>query len=88
MKINRYAVRPDLTFFFDVDVDAALGRINASRVQKDIFEKRELLLRVADGYRTLYEAPTPDVVRLDANLPADKVYEDLTRALGSRLLGE
>jgi dTMP kinase len=88
MKINRYAVRPDLTFFFDVDVDAALGRINASRVQKDIFEKRELLLRVAEGYRKLYEAPTPDVVRLDANLPADKVYEDLTRALATRLLGQ
>ncbi len=85
MKINRYAVRPDLTFFFDVDVDVALARIDATRVQKDIFEKRELLVRVADGYRKLYAAQLPDVVHLDAGLPIERVYEDLTGAV-SRLL--
>jgi len=85
-QINRYAIRPDLTLFFDVDVDAALARITSSRVQKDIFETRELLVRVADSYRKLYSNPPPDVFRVDANQPVDRVYDDMIGAV-KRLLG-
>jgi len=86
LQINRYAVRPDLTLFFDVDVDTALARIAASRVQTDIFEKRELLVRVADGYRKLYSGQAPDVFRLDANQSVERVYEDLNQAV-TRVFG-
>ena len=78
--INRYAVTPDLTLFLDVDVDTALGRIGATRVQRDIFETSELLVRVAEGYRQHYQKPRPDMAVLDSNPAVDDVFKQMIAA--------
>ncbi len=55
--INRFAPPPDLTLYLDVDVDVALGRISSTRTSADLFEKRDVLLRVRENYLRLYEHP-------------------------------
>jgi len=79
--INRYAVMPDLTLFLEVEVDTALKRIGTTRVQTDIFETKELLDRIAGGYRKLYSEPSDDVVILDSNQSLDEVRTQLVAAL-------
>jgi dTMP kinase len=69
--INRFAPAPDLTVYLDVDVDVALGRISSTRTATDLFEKRDVLLRVRANYLRLYEQPDRPV-RVIAPLPSVK----------------
>ena len=46
--INSQAQLPDLTLYFQVDVDTALSRIEArDGVQRDLFEEKDALTRIA-----------------------------------------
>jgi len=85
-QINRYAVEPDLTLFLEIDVDTALGRIGADRVQTDIFETRELLERIAAGYGELYASGPDSTAVLDSTLPLEQVTRAMTDAVETHLL--
>ena len=75
--INRFAPPPDLTIYLDVDVDVALCRIAATRVGTEMFEKRDVLIRVREGYLRLYEEPTRPV-RVIPSIPS---VEETRRAI-------
>lgn len=80
-RINRYAVTPDLTFFLKVDVDTALARISGTRVSKDLFETRELLTRIAEGYDELYAAHPKRAVIVDSEQPLPDVHKTMVEVL-------
>jgi len=79
--INRHAMKPDLTLFLRVDVDVALSRISTTRLQKDIFETKEMLVKVAAIYDSLYSRQTPDVAVLDSNRTLQEVEQAMEEAL-------
>ncbi|ACV24486.1 dTMP kinase [Methanocaldococcus fervens] len=49
--INKYALKPDIVFLLIVDIEVALKRVKT----KDIFEKKDFLMKVQDKYLELAE---------------------------------
>lgn len=80
-EINRYAAAADLTLFLRVEAAVALQRIDSSRVQTDIFETRELLERIAEGYDQYYQQHPDAAVVLNGAKPLDEVTDDVCAAL-------
>ncbi|MCK6527895.1 dTMP kinase [Myxococcota bacterium] len=57
--INAGAPPADLTVYLDVDLDAALARLRASRWSRELTEEAGLLSRVLDRYRSLAASGDP-----------------------------
>jgi dTMP kinase len=72
--INRYATAPDLTFFLRIDVDTALQRIAGSRVGRELFETRDLLVRVAAGYDTHYQRHPGNLLVLESTQTVETIH--------------
>ncbi len=75
--VNRVAtgaLEPDVTFYFDVDIDIAFSRRSA---QADRMEQsgRDFYLRVRDGYLELAKRHANRFVTLDASLPMEHIHE-------------
>jgi len=65
---------PDVTFYFDVDIDTAFSRRSA---QADRMEQsgRDFFQRVRDGYLELTKRHADRFVKLDASLPMQHIHE-------------
>lgn len=75
-EINRYAPRPDLTFYLDVPPAVALDRIRSSRQDRDIFETPEFLEQVSSAYREALDIyGSEGVYVLDGTLSQEEVSQ-------------
>ncbi len=75
--VNRVATGglvPDVTFYFDVDIDVAFSRRSS---QADRMEQsgRDFYQRVRDGYLALAKRHADRFVTLDASLPMQHIHE-------------
>lgn len=71
--LNRYALRPDLVVFLDVEPETALERLRDRRLTA--YEDYETQRRVREIYLRLVEAG--ELVRVDAERPVEEVHEEL-----------
>ncbi len=69
-------ITPDLTIWFDVDVETAMARLN----NNDDFEKPELQRKVNDRYEQLYKSHER-IKRVDASNPVETVTDDVERII-------
>lgn len=73
------ATSPDITFLFDLDVNAGLQRMHdrnlATGGQSDRIEREDIAFheRVREGYRQISERNPERVVVVDASLPQDDI---------------
>ena len=80
--LNQFAtdgLKPNRTFYFDIDVEEGLARItkSASReVNRLDLEGLSLHQKVRQGYLAILEKEPQRVVKIDASQPFDKVVED------------
>lgn len=80
--LNQFAtdgLKPNRTFYFDIDVEEGLARIvkNASReVNRLDLEGLSLHQKVRQGYLAILEKEPQRVVKIDASQPFDQVVED------------
>jgi dTMP kinase len=86
-------LKPDITFIFDIGVDAAFGRLSAMGKSRDRLESenRDFFVRVAEGYRILARQHPETMALLDATLPVveigERVYERIKRLTGGLTTG-
>ena len=80
-EINRFAPRPDCTFFLSVPPRVAMQRMRASRPSRDHFETQRRLEKVDEGYEALYREAAPDVHRLDGTLPIDTIHQRIVETI-------
>jgi dTMP kinase len=83
-QLNERALVPDLTIFLEADVELCLSRL-ADRGDRDIFETREKLSRLATRYEevmSFLQAEGHRVLRLSAERP----IEELTGAIVEGIL--
>ena len=76
LEINRFAPRPDVTIFLDLDVDEAMNRMRRSRWTRDVYENRDLQLAVRDRYHhsiARYGSQLGRIETLNAEFSADEV---------------
>jgi len=84
LSINRFAIKPDVLVYLDVDVEEALRRIGKNR--KDIFENREMLKLVKKRYWDIIEneifKPRHGYVVIDTTKKSiEETHREIVRAL-------
>lgn len=90
--INDFAtggLKPDLTFYLDVDPEVGLARIAANQdreVNRLDLENLSFHQKVREGYQQVVQSDPDRVVVLDANRPIHLVEQDIVRTLKERIL--
>ena len=89
--LNEFAtdgLKPDLTLYFDIEVEEGLARIAANsdrEVNRLDMEGLDLHRKVRRGYLSLLEKETDRIVKIDASLPLDQVIENTQQLLFDRM---
>ena len=89
--LNEFAtdgLKPDLTLYFDIEVEEGLARIAANsdrEVNRLDMEGLDLHRKVRRGYLSLVEKETDRIEKIDASLPLDQVIENTQQLLFDRM---
>jgi dTMP kinase len=75
-RVNRFALKPDLTLFLDVPPEVGLSRL---RRKKSVMETAKNLKNVRDVYLNLVQQNR--MILLDGNKPVDGVAENVLEAV-------
>lgn len=70
-------MKPDFTFFLDVDVEEAFRRISQSSKHGEIYDKKGKLVKIKDAYAQLFKKFNGEFVMVDGNQSIDTVQNDL-----------
>lgn len=77
--LNERALKPDITFFVEADVELCLSRISR-RNQTDIYESREKLTRLHARYSQVFqdlEESGERIIRLDARRSIEELHQQI-----------
>ena len=89
--LNEFAtdgLKPDLTLYFDIEVEEGLARIAANsdrEVNRLDMEGLDLHRKVRQGYLSLLEKEVDRIVKIDASLPLDQVIANTQQLLLDRM---
>ena len=89
--LNEFAtdgLKPDLTLYFDIEVEEGLARIAANsnrEVNRLDMEGLDLHRKVRQGYLSLLEREGNCIEKIDASLPLDQVIENTQQLLFDRM---
>lgn len=89
--LNEFAtdgLKPDLTLYFDIEVEDGLARIAANsdrEVNRLDMEGLDLHRKVRQGYLSLLEKEADRIVKIDASLPLDQVIANTQQLLLDRM---
>ncbi len=89
--LNEFAtdgLKPDLTLYFDIEVEEGLARIAANsdrEVNRLDMEGLDLHRKVRQGYLSLLEKEANRIVKIDASLSLDQVIENTQELLFDRM---
>ena len=89
--LNEFAtdgLKPDLTLYFDIEVEEGLARIAANsdrEINRLDMEGLDLHRRVRQGYLSLLKKEANRIVKIDASLPLDQVIENTQQLLFDRM---
>ena len=89
--LNEFAtdgLKPDLTLYFDIEVEEGLARIAANsdrEVNRLDMEGLDLHRKVRQGYLSLLEKEADRIVKIDASLPLDQVIANTQQLLLDRM---
>ena len=89
--LNEFAtdgLKPDLTLYFDIEVEEGLARIAANsdrEVNRLDMEGLNLHRKVRQGYLSLLEREGNRIEKIDASLPLDQVIENTQQLLFDRM---
>ena len=89
--LNQFAtdgLKPDLTLYFDIEVEKGLERIAANsdrEVNRLDLEGLDLHRKVRQGYLSLLDKEGERIVKIDASLPLNQVVENTKQVLFDRM---
>ena len=89
--LNEFAtdgLKPDLTLYFDIEIEEGLARIAANsdrEINRLDLESLDLHRKVRQGYLSLLEKEANRIVKIDASLPLDQVIENTQQLLFDRM---
>lgn len=68
---------PDLTFFLDISLDEALKRLSSSEKHTEIYDNKEMNIKVKKGYDWLIQKFPEEFTLIDAEKPVDEVMKEI-----------
>lgn len=72
---------PDFTLYLDISVKEAMDRISKEAKVKEIYEKREALEKVYEGYQWLLKKFPEEFAIIDGGKDAEEVKEEIIRKI-------
>ncbi|MBI2074233.1 MAG: dTMP kinase [Candidatus Levybacteria bacterium] len=72
---------PDYTFYLKISVEEATKRLHGMEKTHEIYEKREKLAKIAEGYKWLVKQFPKEFVVVDGGQPVTKVTEEIISKL-------
>ena len=70
-------IKPDITFYLDIPVEVAMKRLSQMDKEKEIYEKKEKLSRIIEGYKwEIKEFPKAFLV-IDGQQPEEEITREL-----------
>jgi len=85
MEVNRFALKPDVAIYLDVDPATGLSRKTTSSSRFPEFEHRNFLERVRRAYLRMVEMGL--LVYIDSSRPLEAVYSDVKKAISRTIPG-
>ena len=70
-------ITPDMTIFLQLSVAEAMKRLSLMEKQKDVYEKKEKLEKIAKGYEWLLEQFPKEFVVINSEQEVEKVTSDI-----------
>ncbi|MBI2033322.1 MAG: dTMP kinase [Candidatus Levybacteria bacterium] len=77
-------VAPDVTFFLDIPVEIAMKRLSKMKKVKELYEKKERLKNIAEGYHWLIKQFPNQFVILDGTQAEDVITQKILGELKKR----
>jgi len=75
-------ILPDLSIYLDISLDESLKRISGSVKHTEIYDTHETNIEVKKGYDWLIKKFPKEIIRVNAEKPADKVAEEILKLIG------
>jgi len=85
MEVNRFALKPDVAIYLDIDPATGLSRKTAVSSRFPEFEHRDFLERVRRAYLKMVEMGL--LVYIDSLRPLETVYSDVKKAISRAIPG-
>ncbi len=87
---NRMAaetLRPDATIFIDISADTAMDRISKNRENTELYETKERLSAVREGYFSAFELMRNEerVFVVDGNRSVDEIAEEIQKIVFDKI---
>ena len=73
---HRFIV-PDYTFYLKIPLSTALSRLKKKDDTKEIYEDKEKLKKVIEGYNWLSEKFAKEIIAVDGGRPMEKVTKEI-----------
>ncbi len=70
-------IAPNLTFYLDISVDTAIMRLSQMDKVKEIYEKKEKLEKIYNGYQFLIKKFPEEFVVIDGEQSEEKITEEI-----------
>lgn len=74
-------VIPDITFFLDVSLKTALKRLHKKSDEKEVYEEKNSLKKIQQGYQWLTKKFPEEFTIIDAEQSIDDVYNDMVKVI-------
>jgi len=77
------ALKPDIIFYIDIDVETSMNRLAKSRESQDLFETEERITQVHQNYWNAIKRirASENVEIIDGRLPIDEVFQTILSKL-------
>lgn len=83
-QINKHALKPDLTIFLQIPVDASVQRRNNSRFHEELYEKEATLIKIRKNYLTIAQRLQDEgenIILIDGTRNIETVFTDIKNAV-------
>lgn len=78
-------LKPDLTFYLDVDMDTAIKRISKSHKHKEIYDNANMFPKIETGYKFLLEKFPEEFTVINGRKTIEKVTGEIIRQVNTKL---
>lgn len=81
---HRFVV-PDITFYLKISVPEAMKRLKGKDEGAEIYEKKEKLEKIVEGYEWMVKRFPDEFTVIDGERPVEEVTEEIIRHVSSRM---
>jgi len=74
-------ILPDYTFYLDISIESAMKRLSHMHKEVEVYEKKEKLERIREGYQWLIKTFPKEIIVIDGEKPVEEVTKEIINKL-------